>query len=459
MRNNTSFSPDTIAALSTPEGIGAVAVIRVSGPNAFPVVNTLFATKDITQLPSHTVHVGDLKEKNTRIDQVLVTLFRAPRSYTGEDVIEISAHGSPYIVRNILSALCRAGASMAAPGAFTERAFLNGKIDLTQVESIADLIHAQSKAAHQVALRQLKGGVSVSIRALKDELIRIAGLLELELDFSEEDVLFASRESLAVSLATLREEVAELLQSFSTGQALKEGIAVVIAGAPNVGKSTLLNALLQEERAIVSDVAGTTRDLIEAQVVMDGLSYRLMDTAGIRETQDPVEQIGIKRAKDSIQTARIVLYLFDATQDSPADIQREVQALRSACEGDKYVWYINKKDALSASLRRKYTAMCAMPLLSAQSRADVKAVQKVLRERAAQWQRHEGVVISSARQYEALYQALEVIKKVANNVQTPHTDRLAADLRYAIHHLQVVVGEVANEQILNSIFSKFCIGK
>ncbi|MBU1820288.1 MAG: tRNA uridine-5-carboxymethylaminomethyl(34) synthesis GTPase MnmE, partial [Bacteroidetes bacterium] len=338
MQTSSIHQQEPICALATAPGIGAIAVIRLSGEGAIGLVNRYFRGKDLTQAGSHTVHFGTLRTQDTIIDEVLVTVFRTPRSFTKEDAVEISCHGSDYIIRQILKLLVRGGARIARPGEFTQRAFLNGQFDLVQAEAVADLIAADSEASHRTALTQLRGGFSKKLQALREELIHFASLVELELDFGEEDVEFAQRDDLRQLIHNLQMTIVPLIESFDYGNALKDGVPVAIIGSPNVGKSTLLNALLNEEKAIVTEIAGTTRDVIEDTLVLEGLKFRFIDTAGIRETVDIVESMGIERSRKAMEKADVVLLLFDSEETL-----NEVKKLASGLvAGKKIIWVRNK---------------------------------------------------------------------------------------------------------------------
>lgn len=334
---------EAICALATPSGVGAIAVIRISGEKTFSIVNQIFRGKDLTQVASHTVHFGTIREGNTIIDEVLVAVFKTPTSFTKEDTVEISCHGSDYIIRQILKLLVKNGARLARPGEFTQRAFLNGQFDLVQAEAVADLIAADSAASHRTALNQLRGGFSHKLATLREELIHFASMVELELDFGEEDVEFADRDDLKTLIHSLQRTISPLIDSFDYGNALKEGVPVAIIGAPNVGKSTLLNALLNEEKAIVTAIAGTTRDVIEDVLYIDGMKFRIIDTAGIRETEDVVETIGIERSKRAMNQAEIVLMLFDS-QETLAEVEDLAETLEAK---KKVIWVRNKADLTS----------------------------------------------------------------------------------------------------------------
>ncbi|PJJ76469.1 tRNA modification GTPase trmE [Thermoflavifilum aggregans] len=449
---------DTIAAPATPQGMGAIAVIRVSGSQALSIVNRLFPTKDLTQVPSHTLHVGKIIWKNQWLDEVVVSVFKAPRSYTGEDVVEISSHGSPVIVQRILQALTEAGARMALPGEFTLRSFLHGKMDLTQAEAVADLIAAESEAAVQNALRHIRGGFSAELQQLRNQLLQFASLIELELDFSEEDVEFADRQALKQLLNAIDQRVQQLLQSYTWGNVVKHGFQVVIAGKPNVGKSTLLNALLNENRAIVSDIPGTTRDTVEELIQLNGLLFRLIDTAGLRVSEDVVEQIGVARTHEKILQADMILYLFDITQITQSEWEQALTWLQELRK--PYLILLNKTD-LSSTLPKFVKPNQQIMLISAQQRLHLQELKDRLVEMAQQSRvQGEGSIITNARHYAALQKVKQGIQDIYLGLeQHISSDLLANDIRKCLHDLGEITGEVTTEDILDYIFSHFCIGK
>jgi len=451
---------DTIVAPATPAGIGAISVIRVSGKNAVHLVNNVFSGKDLSKQASHTIHFGTIRDENGGIiDEVLVSVFHEPRSFTKENLVEISCHGSPYIVEQILQLLVRKGARMAEAGEFTKRAFLNGRFDLAQAEAVADLIASDSQAAHQIAINQMRGGFSKKIKELRQELIRFAALVELELDFAEEDVEFANRQQLKQFLQNVLVYINELLASFQFGNVLKNGIPTVIVGKPNAGKSTLLNALLNEEKAIVSEIAGTTRDSIEDEIVLEGIRFRFIDTAGLRETQDQIEAIGVERAKKKMQEASLVLYIFDATATQEAEIQKIVAELQELAK--PYFLIFNKIDKLAENQLEFYQKQANSICLSAKERIGIDLLQNALLSVIKDRKVKTGeVVINNLRHFEALSLTKKSLERVLEDIDTAiTTDLLAMDIREAISHLGSIVGEVTNEDLLDYIFSKFCIGK
>jgi tRNA modification GTPase len=451
---------DTIVALATPPGIGAIGVIRLSGKNAITIVNELFPSKNLLQQATHTLHVGFLKLGKEVLDEVVVALYKNPKSYTGEDVVEISCHGSPFIQERILQTITQNGCRIAKPGEFTQRAFLNGKLDLTQAEAVADLIASNTEASRNAALQNIRGGFSNILSALREELIKFSALIELELDFSEEDVAFADRKQLNLLIEKLKSTTAILLQSFSLGNVIKNGVQVAIIGKPNAGKSTLLNTLLNENRAIVSDIAGTTRDTIEEILNIDGILFRLIDTAGIRnQTTDAIESIGIQRSYDTMAKADIVLYLFDVNTTSLEELIIATNEFES--KQIKYILVGNKVDEEDNLFHEKYINISDILFISAKENRAVNKVKEHLFAQAVQGNIHqEATVITNARHYEALQKLsislLEVEQGLINNIAS---DLIALDIRQALHYLGEITGEITNEDQLDYIFSKFCIGK
>jgi tRNA modification GTPase len=450
---------DTIQALATPSGVGAIGVIRLSGEKAIDIVNALFPSKNLKSQSSHTLHVGWLVYDNNPIDEVVVSIFKGPRSYTGEDVVEISAHGSPYILQKIMEMLSTLGARAAKPGEFTLRAFLNAKMDLAQAEAVADVIASHSHAAHLTALNQMKGGFSKSLENLREQLIQFGALIELELDFATEDVEFADRNKLIDLLGLLRMHVTELLQSFKLGNVIRQGVQVAIIGKPNAGKSTLLNQLLNESRAIVSEIAGTTRDTIEEILNIEGILFRLIDTAGIRDhTGDRIESMGIEKSLEKMQKADLVLYLFDLNTESNTEIQKAYEWLLES--GKHFILVANKDDALKSDF---HVRNMAIPIVSISAKHG-KGIE-VLKSQMVAWvlegkQMKEDSIVTNARHYQAL---LEVEKSLTDIDAGIHENRpgdlLALDIRRCLHYLGEITGQITNEDQLDYIFSKFCIGK
>ena len=469
---------DTIVALATPSGAGAIAVIRISGPRAIALAGKHFRSvhgKDLSLQKSHTIHLGHIVDGNRVLDEVLVSLFKNPHSYTGEDVVEISCHGSPYIQQEIIQLFLRAGCRMAQAGEFTLRAFLNGKMDLSQAEAVADLIASDNAAAHQIAMQQMRGGFSNELARLREELMNFASLIELELDFAEEDVEFANRDEFRNLLERIRNVLKKLIDSFATGNVIKTGIPVAIVGEPNVGKSTLLNALLQEERAIVSDIAGTTRDTIEDEMVIGGIGFRFIDTAGIRETRDVVESIGIQRTFEKIEKAQVVIYLFDCEtvkksllgQTNPNGrtldtIITEIGKIRNKYPQKHLVIIANKTDILSEEERALIRERLPEAMhLSAKTGAGVEDLQNKLLEFINTGAlRNNETIITNTRHYDALLKALEEIDKVREGLDAELPgDLLAIDIRQALYHFGEITGEISSDDLLGNIFANFCIGK
>ncbi len=449
---------DTIVAIATPEGVGAIGVIRVSGPDTFRIVNDLFHGKNLLKANSHTIHLGTLRDGETIIDEVLVSLFKAPRSYTKEDVIEISGHGSPYILQQIVKLLLKKGARLAKAGEFTQRAFLNGRFDLAQAEAVADLINAESESMHRTAMSQMRGGFSTEIKALREELVHFASMIELELDFSEEDVEFASREDLKKLIHQLQKAIRGLTESFSMGNAIKNGVPVVIAGKPNAGKSTLLNALLNEERAIVSDIPGTTRDVIEDVIHIHGISYRFIDTAGIRTTEDTVEAIGVERTHAKMKDASVIMYMIDLAADTETDIHHQLDYLESLkvpylLIGNKAD--IAKDDALEALRDKEFIR------ISANRKDNLEQVKEALEEKVRFKQvSGSSTIVTNLRHYHSLLETDQALNKVLEGLDAQVTnDFLAMDIRHALQSLGEITGEITTDDLLDNIFSKFCIGK
>lgn len=448
---NAIYQQEAICALATPSGVGAIAIIRISGENTFSIVNQIFKGKDLTQVESHTLHFGTIRESHEIVDEVLISVFKNPKSFTKEDTVEISCHGSDYIIRQILKLLVKHGARLARPGEFTQRAFLNGQFDLVQAEAVADLIAADSAASHRVALNQLRGGFSKKLTSLREELIHFASMVELELDFGEEDVEFANRNDLKVLIISLQDAISPLIESFDFGNAFKEGIPVAIIGAPNVGKSTLLNALLNEEKAIVTAIAGTTRDVIEDVLYIDGIKFRIIDTAGIRETEDIVESMGIERSKRAMNQADIVLMLFEDEKTLA-----EVEILAEGLDAKKrLIWVRNKVD-----LAEMLTSPRDEVNISAKTGTGIETLKKALTASMLAVDSANETVITNLRHYEHLVKTQQALMDALNGLEMGITgDFLAQDIRLALHHLGDITGQIVNDDLLANIFSKFCIGK
>ena len=460
----------TICALATP-GHGAIAVIRVSGSAAILFTEAIFQAatsgKLLEEQQPNTIHFGTIRDGEEIVDEVLVSLFKAPHSYTGEDSVEISCHGSPYIQQKILELLVKQGAEPARPGEFTQRAFLNGKMDLSQAEAVADLIAAESEGAHRVALQQLRGGFSDRLKSLRAQLLHFISMIELELDFSEEDVEFADRSKLVSLLNQISTLIEELINSFQLGNVLKNGVPVAIVGRPNVGKSTLLNAILKEERAIVSDIEGTTRDSIEDTINLEGINFRFIDTAGIRETADTIENLGIRRTYQKIDQASIVLLLTEAG-DEPALIKQSIEAIRPQLKSAKQlVIVLNKSDQVPEKQQEVLQQSVTLNeneriiSISAEKGKNIDGLTKVLLELVNLGSiKHQDVIISNIRHYNALKSASEGLQRASEGLMADlPTDLLAQDIREVLHYLGEITGEVTTDEVLGNIFKNFCIGK
>ena len=456
---------DTIAAIATAPGAGAIAVIRLSGPSAIDLVNEHFnpiGSKKLIDQDSHTIHLGDVIFDDQIIDQALVSVFKAPRSYTGEDVVELSCHGSIYIQQTLLNKLiaskrCR----IADPGEFTKRAFLNGKMSLSTAEAVADLIASESEAAHQLAISQMRGGFTDALKDLRSQLIHMASMIELELDFSGEDVTFASRDELKSLLEKIKQSIKELLDSFAYGNAIKQGVSVALLGAPNVGKSTLLNALLNEERAIVSDIAGTTRDTIEDRLIIDGILFRFIDTAGIRKTSDQIEKLGIVRSLESAKKADVVILIIDSQSSTQKDLNSTISLLdENNVDLSRTLILFNKID-LNENFNLQVPGGVEFLPLSAKNKIAIDDLKHRLVERVLQGKKGSNeTVVSNSRHYGALHSALQEIFELESGIaQNIPSDLFAISLRKVIHHLGEITGEVSTDDLLGSIFSNFCIGK
>ncbi|MBK7029425.1 MAG: tRNA uridine-5-carboxymethylaminomethyl(34) synthesis GTPase MnmE [Bacteroidales bacterium] len=463
-----SSSNDTICALSTPPGSGAIAVIRLSGPKAIEICNTLFVPANkknrLDLVDSHTVHLGMFKNGEDVIDEVLVTVFRAPHSYTGENLVEISCHGSLYIQQRVMEVLLSNGARMAKAGEFTLKAFMNGKFDLSQAEAVADLISSNSKAAHDLALTQMRGGFSSKIKEMRKQLVDLASLLELELDFSEEDVEFADRSQLLKLISDLKTELSGLAESFTFGNVIKQGIPVAIIGKPNVGKSTLLNALLNEERAIVSDIPGTTRDTIEDTLTIKGIKFRFIDTAGLREhSNDTIENIGIGRTYEKIKEASVILYVFDISSITSEEIDQLKDTFKEHIDDpDKQFMLIGNKTDLMLEAPQHMTALFDLETLfiSAKRKENVHLIIDNLLRTVKTENLSDQAIVSNARHFEAITQTLLSLDSAQDGFSNKlPTDLIAIDIKAALYHLGLITGEVSTEELLGNIFGKFCIGK
>ena len=454
----TNRIQETIVALATAPGVGAIAVIRLSGPQSFELTNKVFDGKNLLSQKSHTVHFGNIVDGEEIVDEVLITLFKNPHSFTKEDSVEISCHGSQYIINRIIQLLVRSGARLAGPGEFTQRAYLNGRFDLAQAEAVADLIASENESAHAAALNQMRGGISNEIKTLREKLVHFASMIELELDFSEEDVEFASREELKELIKKIDVVLVKLIDSFQLGNVIKNGVPVVIVGKPNAGKSTLLNALLEEEKAIVSDVAGTTRDIIEDELNIRGVKFRFIDTAGLRQTRDEIEAIGVERAEKKMDEASLIIYLFDLSTESLEVIKEREQELIK--RGKPFILVGNKSDKVDA-----------IPEALAKDEEFISIAAKhnqqveLLKDRI--WQKSQmddfksgNVVVTNARHYESLVNTQKALHDVLKGIDLQvSNDFLAQDIRHSLHYLGEITGEITTDDLLDNIFSKFCIGK
>lgn len=459
MQNKLSGWDDTIVALSTPPGVGAIGVVRLSGKRSFGIVNDLFTAKDLAEEPTQTLHVGFLHDGERVIDEVVVALFRGPQSYTGEDVIEISCHGSPYIHQQVIEACIERGARLAKAGEFTQRAFLSGRLDLTQAEAVADLIVSNTEASRRTALNNIRGGFSKSLKDLREQLIQFSALIELELDFAQEDVEFADRRALKLLVKRAQEQVDLLVRSFRLGNVIRNGVSVAIIGKPNAGKSTLLNALLNEDRAIVSDIPGTTRDTIEELINIDGILFRLIDTAGIRShSADEIEQAGIQRSMDKMQSADVVIYLFDANEMPADELKEKIKDLSSF----NYLLVANKVDlANEGQVRERFSSVGGIVFISAKTGAHLEVLKERMLDLVMQENvQSENVIVTNARHYHALKEVHAGLKDVYEGMDNfIPGDLLSLDIRRCLHYLGEITGEITNEDQLDYIFSKFCIGK
>jgi tRNA modification GTPase len=458
---------DTIVALATPNGSGAIAVIRLSGGKTIGICDEVFGTKsfkskNLRQKAPNTIHFGIIHNNGVVIDEVLLSLFKGSQSYTGEDVIEISCHGSVFIQQQIIKLLTSKGARMANPGEFTLRAFLNKKLDLSQAEAVADLIASNSEASHRLAMQQMRGGFSTEIEGLREQLINFASLIELELDFAEEDVEFADRTQLKQLINKITAVTTRLIHSFDSGNALKNGISVAIVGKPNAGKSTLLNALLNEERAIVSEIAGTTRDTIEEAIQINGVIFRFIDTAGLRTTTDIVENIGVQKAMSTLQQARIVIYLFDVTEMTEAEVQSNIAALNIDENKQHIIVVGNKTDKLQQqSIKHQFANINNLILIAAKEGLNLhELTEKLSAMINTGILTGEEVIVSNARHADALQKTTEILFEVQHELDSQISgELLAQNIRQALYYLGLITGKVSSEDLLINIFSKFCIGK
>ncbi|HEY0679813.1 MAG TPA: tRNA uridine-5-carboxymethylaminomethyl(34) synthesis GTPase MnmE [Chitinophagaceae bacterium] len=461
MSNKLAGWHDTIVAIATPPGIGAIGVIRLSGKESIPIANALFPSKDLMRQPSHTLHVGYLKDGDEVLDEVVLSLFKGPKSYTGEDVVEISCHGSPYLQEQVLAACVKHGARLARPGEFTMKAFLNGKLDLSQAEAVADLIASNSEASRKTALHTMRGGFSDVLSLLRDQLLKFSALIELELDFSQEDVEFADRKQFYELIEKLTFTTNQLLNSFKLGNVIKNGVQVAIIGKPNAGKSTLLNTLLNEERAIVSEIAGTTRDTIEEVLNIDGILFRLIDTAGLRKhTSDVIEKIGVGRSLEKMKQADVVLYLFDVNNLLREELETVVDEMKQS--NSVFLLVGNKADVADMNtLDRKFGVRENLLYISAMEGTGIEELKHSLVKLVTGGRVNtESTIVTNARHFAALEEVSKSLLDIKNGLDNGLPgDLLALDIRRCLHYLGEITGEITNEDQLDYIFSKFCIGK
>ncbi|WP_276499503.1 tRNA uridine-5-carboxymethylaminomethyl(34) synthesis GTPase MnmE [Pontibacter litorisediminis] len=451
---------DTIVAVATAPGVGAIAVIRLSGPEAIHITNSVFKGKDLAKQASHTIHFGTIRDEDKVLDEVLVSLFVAPHSYTKENVVEISCHGSDFIVQQIVKLLLKKGARLANAGEFTKRAFLNGQFDLAQAEAVADLISSDSALSHEVAIKQMRGGFSQEIRRLRAELVHFASMIELELDFGEEDVEFADREQLRSLINNIQHIIRELLKSFELGNVIKNGVPTVIVGKPNAGKSTLLNKLLNEEKAIVSDVPGTTRDFIEDEINIEGITFRFIDTAGLRETTDKVEAIGVERTMQKLSQSSLIIYLFDITEVSATEVQAELERLNP--KKLPLVAVANKIDQASPEKLAAFASIDGLVQISAAEGANLDDLKQALVEKVnlGKLNTQSQTIVTNLRHVDSLNKTYEALDDVLNGLGLGMSgDLVAADIRRALYSLGEITGEITTDDLLDNIFTKFCIGK
>ncbi|MGY4539581.1 tRNA modification GTPase [Mucilaginibacter sp. UYNi724] len=453
-----NHTEDTIVALATPNGVGAIGVIRLSGPDAINIAQKVWKGKDLTKQASHTIHFGRVIDGDLELDEVVASLFVAPRSYTRENVVEISCHGSNYIIESIIKLFIKNGARAAKAGEFTLRAFLNGQLDLSQAEAVADLIASNSKASQQVALQQLRGGFSNQLQQLRGQLVQFASLIELELDFAEEDVEFANRDQLKKLTHEITRVIGSLIQSFELGNAIKNGVNTVIAGRPNAGKSTLLNALLNEERAIVSHIPGTTRDTIEEVLNIQGINFRLIDTAGIREATDTIEQIGVQRTMEKISQSALLVYVYDAEKITLAELNSDIESLQKP--GITMLLVANKADLLSPEQLSALPHTERAIIVSAREKQHIDELKNKIYAAAIKDKLtgHE-TLVTNIRHLEALQKTEEALIRVLEGIDTVTSDFLSMDIKQALHYLGEITGAVTTDDLLENIFSKFCIGK
>lgn len=464
---NYTLNNDTIAALATPHGFGAIAVIRLSGKDAITILEKVFKTKTLKpkvlhNKASHTAHFGIIAENDVILDEVLATIFKAPTTYTGEEIVEISCHGSVFIQQQILQLLFKHGARPAQAGEFTLRAFLNGKLDLSQAEAVADLIASNSASSHQVAMQHMRGGFSSKIAVLRENLLNFASLIELELDFSEEDVEFADRTDLKKLVHSILSIIEKLILSFDLGNVIKHGVPVAIVGKPNAGKSTLLNVLLDDERAIVSEIPGTTRDTIEDELIIDGVLFRFIDTAGIRTTTDVIEQMGVNKAFEVIKKSAIIIYLFDTHELSMGDLELELSLIKDHIGTSQLLVVGNKIDfEVLEDLKKEFVSVANITFISAKEKNNMEELkQKLVSLFDTRTVNTTDTIVTNSRHVSSLNKAFAALTKVNEGLNTNiQSDFLALDIRYALEALGEITGQVTNDDLLGNIFSKFCIGK
>ncbi len=455
-----NLTNDTIVAVATASGTGAIAVIRLSGPEAITITNSIFKGKDLTKQESHTIHFGTIRDEGKIVDEVLVSLFVAPHSYTKENVVEISCHGSDFIVKQIIKLLLKHGARLANAGEFTKRAFLNGQFDLAQAEAVADLIASDSALSHEVAMKQMRGGFSKEIKRLRAELVHFASMIELELDFGEEDVEFADRDQLRTLILNIQKIIRELLKSFELGNVIKNGVPTVIVGKPNAGKSTLLNELLNEEKAIVSDVPGTTRDFIEDEINIEGITFRFIDTAGLRETTDKVEAIGVERTMQKLSQSSLIIYLFDVMTTTPEEVQEELEKLNP--KKLPLLPVANKIDEATSDVLAAFEGIEGMVQISAAAGANMDALKQALVDKVnlGKLNTQQQTIVTNLRHVDSLNKTYTALDDVLNGLGLSMSgDLVAADIRRALYSLGEITGEITTDDLLDNIFTKFCIGK
>ena len=457
------INQDTIIALATPNGLGAISVLRISGKDAISITEKVFKSKNnklLSEQKSHTVYLGHILKNSHELDEVLITLFKGPHSYTGENTIEISCHGSIYIQKEIINLFIDNGIRVANPGEFTLRAFLNGKMDLNQAEAVADLIASENEGSHKLAMQQMKSGFSNDLKKLRAELLHFSSMIELELDFSQEDVEFVERDEFKKLTNKIQFELNALINSFQSGNVLKNGISVTIAGKPNAGKSSLLNTLLNDEKAIVSDIPGTTRDSIEDSLVIDGINFRFTDTAGLRETTDYIESKGIEKTISKIKSSKILLYLFDANDTNIDEINNSIDKFK---RDDLSIILVRNKIDLSiqnTQLLKEVKSICNLLEIEATDTKSVESLKERLIKEVELLNPYTDVIISNSRHYEALINALRAIEEVNEGLMNSLSgDLLSVDIRRSIEYLAEITGEITNDDILGNIFANFCIGK